>query len=265
MEAGQIHIPRSIPTSLHRLNGRKIKLDLKINECGVTCMILPINFEGFIAPEGELVSIEDVDRILSVLTKHTENIHEIVQSLWAFAGECSQAGYFNAAIGYYEKIFLLVDKPGEKAECLLAMGQVWERAGDYQSALDVYSRAFELPQKPDIVWYFLHNNSAFCQNLEGRHQEAEVHCRAAIEIDPDRFNARKNLALAVQGMGRYAEAAKSFVDAIMACPGDHRALGHLEDLIAAYPDILEQEPGLLEQLRKCYAAVKSIRGKTRIQ
>ncbi len=218
-------------------------------------------FDGFITRDGELVSIEDVDRMLSILSGGTENREKIVQALWGLAEECSEAGRFAAACGYYEKILVLVDAPGEKARCLLAMGQALERARDYKAALEVYSRAFGVPQEPDLVWYFLHNNLGYCLNLEGRYREAEVHCRAAIEIDPDRYNAHKNLGIALQGQGRYSEAAESLMLAVRSCPEDPRALGHLEDLIVAHGE-LEQEPDLMEQLRECQELV---RGKPRIQ
>jgi len=225
----------------------------------------PEDFDGFITPEGELVSIEDVDGMLCVLSKRTENRDEIVQALWKLAGECADSGHFAAASGYCEKILALVDTTGEKAECLLAMGQARERSGDHKAALEAYSRAVELPQEPDLVWYFLHNNYGYCLNLESRYQEAEVHCRAAIEIDPERYNAYKNLGIALQGLGRFPEAARSFILATMACPADGRALGHLEDLIASYPEIIEQEPDLLGLRQKCPEAVQKIRGEPRIQ
>lgn len=78
-------------------------------------MSQPEDFDGFITPEGELVSVEDVDRMLSILSRRTENRDEIVRMLWGLAGECADAGRFDAACGYCEKILVLVDTPGEKA------------------------------------------------------------------------------------------------------------------------------------------------------
>lgn len=223
------------------------------------------DFNGFITPEGELLSIKDVDQMLSVLTKLTENRDEIVQMLWRLAGECSDQGHFNAAYGYCEKILALVDTTGEKAELLLTMGQAREKSGNHKAALETYSRALELPQEPNLVWYFLHNNLAYCLNQEGLRQEAEMHSRAAIKIDPKRYNAHKNLGIALQGLGRYPDAARSFIVATMAYPQDARAFAHLEDLVAAHGEILEREQDLLEPLRKCYEMVESTRGKLRLQ
>jgi tetratricopeptide (TPR) repeat protein len=187
-----------------------------------------------ITKDGEMVSITDVDGMLSVLSKRTENRDEIAKALWVIAGECAE----DTAIGYYGKILLLVDAPREKAGVLLAMGQACERSGDHRAALETYSRAFEFPQEPGLVWYFLHNNLGYCLNKEGRYLEAEKHCRAAINIDHRRYNAHKNLGIALQGLGRYCEAAKSFMAATIACPEDGRALRHLKDLVAAHPESL---------------------------
>ena len=59
--------------------------------------------------------------------------------------------------------------------------------------------------------------------------EAEPRCRAAIRIDPQRYNAHKNLGLSLEGLGRYAEAAQAFVEAVRAEASDPRALKHLEE------------------------------------
>ncbi|MBZ5499141.1 MAG: tetratricopeptide repeat protein [Acidobacteriia bacterium] len=254
----QTEIP-AVTTGIAARHGtrRSERRDILMNQPG--------NFDGFITPDGELVSIEDVDQMLSDLSQRTENTDEIVQALWGLAGECAAVGRFAAAYGYYQKILVLVDTTGEKAECLLAMGQAREQSGDHKAALDVYSRAAELPQEPDLVWYFLHNNYAYCLNLESRYQEAEAHCRAAIEIDSERHNAHKNLGIALQGLGRYCDAARSFITAMVACPEDHRALGHLEDLVAAHGEILEQEPGLLDLRRGCHEVAGSTRGKPSLQ
>jgi hypothetical protein len=60
-------------------------------------------------------------------------------------------------------------------------------------------------------------------------------CRAAVAIDPRRRNAHKNLGVALQGLGRYAEAARSYLRAADICPADTRALRLLQALIAPCP------------------------------
>ena len=102
-------------------------------------------------------------------------------------------------------------------------------------------------------------------NLERRYEEAERHCRSAIRIDPRRHNAHKNLGIALQGLERHAAAAKSFLRAAQLCPADGRALGHLEELLAAHGEVLEQNPGIRAQLHDCHEAVQSTKGTLRPQ
>ena len=211
-------------------------------------------FDGFITREGELVSIEDADNMFSILVRSTENTQEIVQQLREFAEECRDKGLFRAAYAYLEKSLSLLNGPVDKAGCLLAMGQTLEGAGDYQAALITYARAFELPQEPKDIWYFLNNNLAFCLNKSGCHVEAEKHCRAAIKINPERHNAHKNLGIALQGLGRYADAARCYMRAAQLAPTDPRAMKHLEDLLAAHGEILEESAGLREEVSKFFEA-----------
>lgn len=209
-------------------------------------------FDGFIAPDGGLIAIDDADAMFAFLVSRTENQEEILDALKSMACQCAAEGRVAAAHAYLAKILELVDKPEDKAGCLLGMGQMLERSGDPEGALEVYSRAFELPPGRDVVWYFLNNNLGYCLNLMGRHQEAEVHCRAAIEIEPARFNAYKNLGIALAGQGRHAEAARNLMTAARACPGDGRALAHLDVLLAEHPEILKQEPDLALELADLY-------------
>ncbi len=214
------------------------------------------DFDGFIMPDGEMVPIQDTDRMFSIIVKGRESRDQITEFLWDLAKECWNSGYFKAAYDYLGKILSLVDDPREKAACLLSMGRAMEQLSDYQAAVEAYSRAFELPQEQNENWYFLNNNLGYCLNQVGRHQEAEKYCRAAIDIEPRRHNAWKNLGIALQGRGFYIEAALNLIRATNLCPTDSRALGHLEDLIAGHREILKQIPGLLTQLCDCDEAVQ---------
>jgi tetratricopeptide (TPR) repeat protein len=214
------------------------------------------DFDGFIMPDGEMVSIQDTERMFSIIVKGRESRDLITEILWSVAKECWNSSYFKAAHDYFEKILSLSDAPSEKAACLLNMGNAMEQLSDYRAALDAYSRAFELPQEQNENWYFLNNNLGYCLNQVGKYQEAEKYCRAAIDIEPGRHNAWKNLGIALQGQGLYAEAAMSLIHATNLCPTDSRALAHLEDLIAGHREILEDIPDLLAQLCECDEAVQ---------
>jgi tetratricopeptide (TPR) repeat protein len=135
------------------------------------------------------------------------------------------------------------------------MGQARENSRNYKAAVEVYSRAFELPQEKNEIWYFLNNNLAYCLNQERLYMQAQKHCRVAIEIDSQRHNAHKNLGIALQGEKHYADAAMSFICATRLCPADGRALGLLENLLFNHSEVLENDPDLLVQLNECHEAV----------
>ena len=104
--------------------------------------------------------------------------------------------------------------------------------------------------------YYLHNNLGYSLNQLGRFEEGELYCRRAIGITSKPQNAHKNLGLALQGQGKYAEAAGCFVTATQANASDGRSVKHLEELIQQHPE-LEFEFGPL--LQKCKVAVGGVR------
>jgi tetratricopeptide (TPR) repeat protein len=226
---------------------------------------MPDDLDGFITRDGEFLSIRDVDGMLSFITKRTENRDEVRQMLEGLACECADKGYFDSACAYLEYILPLADTSEEKARVLLAMGQLHERSGDYKAALDPYFRAFEYPQQESEVWYFLHNNVAYCLNLADRHQEAEIYCRAAIRIDEGRHHAHKNLGIALQGLQRYCEAARSFARAACLCPADTRALELLDSLITSHGEILKQGPDIVDSWQRCHEVAPVMGRKCRMQ
>lgn len=130
-----------------------------------------------------------------------------------------------------------VETDDERAHCLLNLGRLREQADDWPGAARWYARAFWLQPGTDETWYFLHNNLGYCLNRLGEHRGAEAYCRRAVEIDPLRHNAWKNLGTALEGLGRYAEAARAWVEAATLCPEDERAVRLLRKLAAERPEL----------------------------
>jgi len=209
---------------------------------------LPQEFDGFITPDGELISINDVEKMFQFLASQSDSADHIKETLVAFAQESRRLGHAGARCGYLERALYLSEAAREKADFLLAIGQVLEGSGDYKAALAAYTRAFELPEEQTAVWYYLKDNRAYCLSKESRHVEAETHCRAAIAISGERHNAHKNLGVALHGQGRYVEAARSFACATRLCPADGRALALMESLLVSHPEVLEEAPDLLTPL-----------------
>ena len=71
---------------------------------------------------------------------------------------------------------------------------------------------------------------------------------AAIEVDDARPNAFKNLGLACEALGRPAEAAFSFLNAVSRNVADKRAWMHLQHLLSKHPDLLAQSPAIAERM-----------------
>jgi tetratricopeptide (TPR) repeat protein len=170
--------------------------------------------------------------------------------------------YRGAVCAYLEKTLPLVESALEKADYLLMIGQARESSGDLKAARMAYQRAFRLPQEKNDVWYFLNNNVAYCLNDEGKHERAELHCRAAIKINGRRHNAHKNLGIALEGQGGYVDAARSYMRAAKLCPQDTSAAGSLERLIGAHGASFNRAPKFRAQLDAWRRATKANAGRS---
>ena len=217
------------------------------------------DFDGFITPEGEMIARDDARRLIPIMEGRSKDRQELLEVLTSLARHCFDKGYFDGAQTYFEKIFELSDSSDAKAFCILSIGQTKEGQRDYEAALGWYRKAFSLePGCDQEVWYFLHNNLGYCLNHFDRHEEALKYCRAAISINPERHNAHKNLGIALEGIGRYTEAAKSYINASRLCPSDPRALQHIEALVGAHPEVCRDIPGLLEEIESCRQATRIV-------
>jgi tetratricopeptide (TPR) repeat protein len=145
---------------------------------------------------------------------------------------------------------LHLESPSHSAMSLFVLGQLMENERRYAAAARCYAQALQF--ETDDEWtYFMNNNLGFSLNQVGRFKDAEGYCRAATRIDPLRHNAWKNLGVAFTGQGLFPEAAAAFITAVRACPRDGRALGHLDELMAAHGDVVARvKPGARAALRK---------------
>ena len=141
----------------------------------------------------------------------------------------------------------------------LEKGQLMEQQKKYEQAVSFYARALPLEPQDSRVWYLINNNLGYSLNQCGEYERAEEYCRAAIRIDPGRYNAYKNLALALEGMGKLEEAIVGYVMATERMPRDPRALGHLEDLLEKHPYLLIEDPELEEVVARCREMVLEAR------
>ena len=131
------------------------------------------------------------------------------------------------------------DPPGTAAECL-GLGVQMERARRYDLAAWLYAMGVRHEPTEEDIWYWLNNNLGYSLNQMGEFTEAEYHCRAAIRCEPRRHNGHKNLGVALEGLGRYAEAARCYVIAANGAPWDLRAAEHLVLLARTHRGLIEE-------------------------
>jgi len=216
------------------------------------------DFDGFIKLDGEKVHVADADRVSKDILRRLPKGRNQWNLLRQLALYCREEGLLDSSNVYLRQILAVAHDSSVKADCYLALGQAQEAANDYLGALRSYEEAFTLDPGQNETWYFLHNNRGFCLTQFGKHNEAERFCRKAIEINGSRYNAYKNLGVALQGQGEYPEAAACFIRAALIFPPDPRSLGHLEELMRDHREEVELEvPNIDEQ----FAAAIEVREK----
>ncbi|MFW6082758.1 MAG: tetratricopeptide repeat protein [Chloroflexota bacterium] len=199
----------------------------------------------------ELPPEELEGRLRRQLRKQEEALERTV---WRLAGFYSRTGRQGVAISTIERLIPRLRDPDKLATAYLSLGQLMEQLEDCASAIQYYREALRLKPANRTISYLVHNNLGYCLNLQGETDEAEEYCRAAIEVNPSRYNAYKNLGRSLELQGRFLEAAENYVKATKLNAADSRALGHLEDLLARHPGLLEKAPTISGQLEKCRQA-----------
>ncbi|HET9253457.1 MAG TPA: tetratricopeptide repeat protein [Candidatus Eisenbacteria bacterium] len=132
-----------------------------------------------------------------------------------------------------------------RVRCYFKAGQLRERMQEWDAARSCYEEAVARVSEGDGDAYLALNNLAYCQNRLRRHDDAEQSCRRAISIDPSLFHAHKNLGIALEALGRFAEAADSYHRAFQAAPHEQVAFRRLRFLLARHPEIRTDRPDVL--------------------
>jgi tetratricopeptide (TPR) repeat protein len=205
-------------------------------------------------PEGEaLTEIEVEQRLRDALTASGG---KCVDTLWSLAVLYSETQRLDESAGCIRNVIELTDDLEIHGSCHLALGQLEERRGDYEAAAKRYREALSMEPCANGTWYFIHNNLGFSLNQVGDPRAAIPFLEEAIQIDPARPNAYKNLALSHEALGDVERAAELFVAATQADASDARSLAHLEDLVEAHPALLVDAPTLSDALEACRKVVE---------
>ena len=206
------------------------------------------------APAGRQIGADDAEKILlRQLKNHARDPRDV---MWDLVKFYSATGRQGAALDYCKRLATSTQDPEKKASYYMSMGCLLEQLDDYAAAMTCYSTAMSLEPAETHTWYFINNNLGYCLNQFGRYAEAESYCRTAIHTDPTRYNAYKNLGVSLEGQGRIADAARCYIMAVKTNAADSRALKHLEQLVARYPEIEVVVPDFSEYMRACRTAVR---------
>jgi tetratricopeptide (TPR) repeat protein len=188
-------------------------------------------------PPGAVVELSNEEAEKMLLKKLDESKAEPTEALWNLAQFYKLSKQHEKALQRLRELMALLPDPEQKAECVLTMGQAMEQVGDYPAAVRYYKEALALEPTNTFTWYFINNNLGFSLNTLGQFSEGEVYCRKALEIDPNRPNAHKNLGISLAVQGHYQDAARCFVAATQANAADPRAFRLLQDLLKEHPEL----------------------------
>jgi tetratricopeptide (TPR) repeat protein len=223
---------------------------------GYTLLSMEFRFTIPRLPDGMVMTVDAIEAWLLQDLQETQGASK--QVLWDLAVFYSQTGRQEQAADYVSRLNALADNDDERAVCGLSMGQLQEQLGDFEAAVRYYSAALDLKSQSTDTSYWLHNNIGYSLIQLERPQAAIGYLASAVTIDSDRPNAHKNLGLAHNLLGEHAIAAVCFVSATQANASDARSLRHLEELVAAHPEVLAAVPDLRDQLVACRSAVDHV-------
>ena len=187
--------------------------------------------------EGPLVELSAQEAEKMLLQKLEEEKNEPTDALWQLARFYQQVKQHEKGLACLREALAHMPDVETKAQCVLGMGQMMEAVQDYEAAVRYYREALSLEPLQTHTWYFINNNLGFSLNTLKQFAEGEKYCRNAIQIDPNRPNAFKNLGLALKGQGEYREAAKFFVTATKVNAADARSLRLLQELLCEHPEL----------------------------
>jgi len=152
-------------------------------------------------PKMKKITPNEAEMLLQSRLKETQDHFE--DAIWELIWFYSSTGRQDLSSRYLLLLMELTGDPEKQAFYWLTLGQLMEQIQDFEKAIECYKQGFRMKPTTSWVWYFINNNLGYSLVQVGLFEEAEPYCRAAIEIDPKRHNAYKNLGLSLQGQKKY--------------------------------------------------------------
>lgn len=185
---------------------------------------------------------EDILQIMNSADDLKKTLHDLAHSFK------SRGGYGEAIFCYRELLERSADTQAVIAY-LFALGDIMGRMHEYENAVSYYREASGLPDADSDLAYWINNNLGFSLCMLKRFGEGEKYSRLAIKINPGRFNAYKNLGLALEGQGKLREAIEAYITAVRMDAKDTRAMNLFEIILDKHPDLKEEYSEQLEECR----------------
>jgi tetratricopeptide (TPR) repeat protein len=138
----------------------------------------------------------------------------------------------------------------EVARAHLARGEIAEAGEEWGLALEHYGIGLSLLLQDSPTAYFLFSNAAHCLNALELYSEGESYCRRAIEMDPMRPEAYRNLAVSLRGQDNLRGSALCLVEAIKINPSDECAVQFLKQLLTDHPTLSLQCSRIARELER---------------
>jgi tetratricopeptide (TPR) repeat protein len=174
--------------------------------------VLDQEHADFALPPGLPATDEKLEQ--SLLHRVQKDVRELTETLWQLFLFYDGLGRNELCAGVVSLIMRYCHDPEDRAYGYLILGQLAERSHKYAEALEHYARGIELKPSDKKTAYFLHNNTAYCLNQQGRYAEAERNCWLAIGIEAQLANAYKNLGISLAGQNDTAGAMRAYIEAL---------------------------------------------------
>jgi tetratricopeptide (TPR) repeat protein len=191
---------------------------------------------------------QDTEKMLLQRLENTANEDEYFRWMLFTVGYYRGIQKLEAAKELLRRFLGLTSKPDYHVQCQLALGQIATDEQELDMAISHFGAALELRPESKKIEYILRNNLGYCFNMAGRYDEAERHCRAALDLNWTRPSAYRNLGISFNGQGKLASAAWALLEAVKMDGSDDRARTLLKKLASDNPSLAIQCPWLLEGL-----------------
>ena len=143
----------------------------------------------------------------------------------------------------YLGAFFVVDKflndptmTDHRAYLLLKKGRASEYLYEFDDALIYYCRGLASHIVPRKIYFDLWHGVSLCLLYKQDFKQAELCCRRVIELDPNQWQAWKNLGARLEHQGYLKESIQAYIRAVNLSRSNEAAILHLERFNKRYPE-----------------------------